>query len=90
MTRYNGPALSRWLLDQPEVSVLTVAKLRTIRGWQDGIDPPESQVDAVLCEVGLHLRDVPAWAVTGWPEVACRGLEVEWDAAGNIYLRRVA
>lgn len=87
---YNGPALSRWLLDQPEVSVLSVAKLRTIRGWQDGIDPPEPQVDALLCEVGLHLRDVPPSAVTGWPEVAVSGLEVEWNPDGTIYLARAA
>ena len=87
---YHGPSLARWLFEQPEVRALDDSRRRTIRHWANGVHPKEEAVDQLLCEVGLHLREVPASAVTGWPEVAVRGLEVEWNLDGSTYLRRAA
>jgi hypothetical protein len=90
VNRYNGPALAKWLLDQPEADQLTPQRRRTVRKWAEGSDPIEQHVDATLCSVGIHLREVPASAVTGWPEVSVQGLEIEWDSRGRRYLRRAA
>jgi len=90
VNRYDGPALARWLFDQPESSGLTPQRRRTVRKWAEGSDPIEQHVDATLCSIGLHLREIPASAVTGWPEVAASGLEVEWDHDGHQVLRRAA
>ena len=90
ITRYHGPATAEWLLAQPESSALTVQRRRTVRKWAEGKDPLETQVDSTLCSVGLHLREVPAWAVFGLPKVSVRGLEVEWDSSGKPFLQRAA
>ena len=87
---YNGPALAEWLFAQPEVRALDDSRRRTIRHWANGVNPAEEAVDQLLCEVGLHLREVPPSAVTGWPEVSVSGLEVEWNPDGTIYLARAA
>jgi hypothetical protein len=90
VNRYNGPALARWLDEQPETRGLDDSRRRVIRHWSAGIDPTESAVDAFLCSLGIHLREVPAHAVLGWPEVSVRGLEIDWHSDGTRYLRRVA
>ena len=90
MNRYDGPAFARWLFAQPEASMLSVQRRRTVRKWGEGENPTEAQVDRMLCAVGIHLREVPAWAVTGWPEVSVRGLEIDWRSDGRQYLRKAA
>jgi len=90
MTRYHGPSLAKWLLEQKEAERLTPQRRRTVRSWAKGTDPLETHVDATLCSVDLHLRDVPAWAVFGLPPVAVQGLVVEWDHKGEAFLTRAA
>jgi hypothetical protein len=90
MTRYHGPSLAKWLWEQPEARRLTQQRRRTVRSWERGRDPLETHVDATLCSVGLHLREIPAWAVFGLPEREVRGLEVDWDSQGNAFLTRAA
>ena len=88
MNRYDGPAMARWLNGRRETANLTDARRRTLRHWAAGVNPTESAVDSFLCSVDLHLRDVPAWAAFGWPEIACRGLVIEWNYKGVRYLTR--
>ena len=90
MSHYDGKALAEWLFAQPEIRSLDDSRRRTIRHWAAGINPSEPAVDSLLCEVGLHLRDVPVRALTGWPEIACRGLEIDWRIDGTPYPRRAA
>ena len=87
---YDGPGMARWLFERPEIRDLDDSRRRTVRHWAAGVNPTEQSVDALLCEIGLHLRDIPAWAAYGWPEGSTRGLDLEWDATGETFLRRAA
>ncbi len=87
---YNGPALADWIRALPEARGLPDSEQRHLRRWESGVDPAEPVVDAFLCRIGVHLSEVPAWAVLGWPPAAVAGLDLVWQVDGRPCLRRAA
>ena len=75
---YNGPALAEWIETRPEFQRSLDDNLkRIVRHWRSGAHAPETSVDALLCKLGMHLSEVPTWAVTGYPKRAVTGLGVQ-------------
>jgi hypothetical protein len=87
---YDGPALAAWIETRPEARRLDDRLRRRLRFWANGRDPDESTVDSLLCEIRIHLSEVPAHIALGWPEGAVRGLELDYQADGTRVLRRAA
>lgn len=87
---YDGPALAAWIDARPESLKIDDSLRRPIRLWRNGHNPNEAAVDSLLCKLGIHLSEVPAHIVLGWPEGAARGLELDYDADGARVLRRAA
>jgi hypothetical protein len=90
MNTYDGPALVDWIETRPERRYLNDNLRRQMRHWRAGHDPAEDTVDAFLCRIRIHLSEVPAHVVFGWPEAAVRGLELDYEAHGCRVLRRAA
>lgn len=87
---YNGPALADWIETRPEARRLDDRLRRHLRRWRAGANPGEESVDSLLCQIGIHLSEVPAHIVLGWPEGAVRGLDLDYNADGARVLRRAA
>ncbi len=90
MKPYNGPALADWIETRPERRYLDDRLRRHLRHWREGHDPGESSVDSLLCQIRIHLSEVPPHIVLGWPEGAVRGLDLDYEPDGSRVLRRAA
>jgi hypothetical protein len=90
MNPYDGPALAEWIEQQPEARRLDDGLRRHLRHWRSGTNPSEQTVDAFLCQIRIHLSEVPPHIVLGWPEGAVRGLVLDYEESGTRVLRRAA
>lgn len=87
---YNGPAMADWIEGRIEFRKNHDDGIaRVVRHWRSGTDPLETTVDGLLCKLGIHLSEVPAWAITGWPKGAVQGLRPEFTD-GRLMLVRAA
>lgn len=86
---YSGPGLARWLEEEGHVTRLPEGLDRIYRHWRSGVNPTEESVDAFCCRSEfLHLDDIPAWAVLGWPPRSLEGLRIEYNYFGRRMLVR--
>lgn len=91
MPTYSGPAMAEWIEGRIEFRRSRDDGIaRVVRHWRSGVDPSEVSVDALLCRLEIHLSEVPAWAVTGWPKGAVQGLRPEFSYGRLCLVREAA
>jgi hypothetical protein len=83
--------MAKWIEDEIGLARIPDHLHRAYRHWRAGVNPTEESVDLFCARSGfLHLDDVPAWAILGWPKEAVAGLDLEITNGKRWLVRRVA
>lgn len=59
MITYHGPRFAAWVRSMRPDPVLSETNARSLRRYAAGIHPDGPQVDAICCELGLHINGIP-------------------------------
>ncbi len=89
--KYHGESMAIWIESRREFQKTSDDGIRrVVRHWRSGVDPLETTVDSLLCRLEIHLSEVPAWAILGWPPRSTAGLVTDWRRDGRLDLVRAA